>query len=65
MQLPNDLMNEGLRAEVLAQEVGFGLLHGGKSSRVVVIICGTITQSQEVSWNKYMKDCGLNCNGLA
>ena len=48
MQLPNDLMNEGLRAEVIAQEVGFGLLHGGKSSRVVVIICGTITQSQEV-----------------
>jgi hypothetical protein len=38
MRLPNGLKNEGLRAEVIAQEVGFGLLHGGKSSRVVVII---------------------------
>lgn len=60
MRLPNGLKNEGLRAEVIAQEVGFGLLHGGKSSRVVVIICGNITQSQEVSWNKYMNDCDLS-----
>ena len=50
MQLPNDLMNEGLRAEVLAQEVGFGLLHGGKSSRVVVNYGNNHFHSQGYLW---------------
>ena len=50
MQLPNDLMNEGLRAEVLAQEVCFGLLHGGKSSRVVVNYGNNQFHRQEGIW---------------